>query len=88
MTLSYDAQISTDAAHGLIVGMAVTQAADGGYTTRENIKQMAEREIDFVGSMNGKGCRAERVPEPSTAPTSAFIYDRERDAYLCRKASH
>src|SRR5712692_3423834 len=77
LALSYNAQISTDAAQGLIVGVAVTQeandsaqllpavermeqrlkktpqqmVADGGYTTRDNIEKMAEREIDFLGSL-------------------------------------
>jgi hypothetical protein len=42
LALSYNAQLSTDASHGLIVGVRVTQAAsdweqivaDAGYTTR------------------------------------------------------
>jgi transposase len=77
LALSYNAQISADAAHGLIVGVAVTQevndcrqllpavdrlearlkekpqqmVADTGYTTRETIEAMAERKIDFLGSM-------------------------------------
>src|SRR5208282_4035144 len=105
---SYNAQISTDAAHGLIVGVAVTQdandsaqllpavdrveqrlektpqqlVADGGYTTRDNIEKMAGREIDFVGSMQW-----ENVPSgtntPGRLPPSAFVYDRERDCYVC-----
>jgi transposase len=108
LSLSYNAQISTDAANGLIVGVAVTQAAedsaqllpavdrvqerlkekpqqlvaDGGYTTRENIEQMAGRQIDFVGSMKWEG-----VPSGTNTPNrlapSAFIYDRERGGYLC-----
>ena len=78
-----------NAAHGLLVGVAVTQAAedsgqllpgvdrvrerlkekpqqllaDGGYTTRESVEQMAEREIDFVGSMKWNG-----VPGGTSAP--------------------
>jgi transposase len=108
LSLSYNAQISTDAAHGLIVGVAVTQeandsgqlvpavnrveerlkkkprqvAADGGYTTRDNIEQMAEREIDFLGSM-----RWENVPSgvtiPNRLPPSAFAYDQERNCFIC-----
>src|SRR5712691_4163311 len=106
LTLSYNAQISTDASHGLIVGMAVTQeaddsaqllpavdrveerlkkkpqqmVADGGYTTRDNIEKLAEREIDFLGSMG-----REETPSGATAPhrlpPSAFHYDGEQDQY-------
>lgn len=108
LSLSYNAQISTDAAHGLIVGAAVSQeandygqllpaverieerlekepqqlVADAGYTTRDNIEQMAERGIDFLGSL-----ARENVPSGTTTPErfppSAFVYDRERDVYVC-----
>jgi transposase len=108
LALSYNAQISADAAHGLIVDVTVTQdandskqlvpavnrveqrlkkklrqmAADGGYTTRDNIEQMAERKIDFLGSM-----RWENVPSgvtiPNQLPPSAFVYDQERNCFLC-----
>jgi transposase len=108
LALSYNAQISTDAAHGLIVGVAVTQeandsaqllpavdqveerlkkkprqlVADGGYTTRDNIEKLAGREIDFLGSM-----RWENVPSgaslPGRLPPSAFLYQPERNRYLC-----
>jgi len=73
---SYNAQISTDGKHGLIVAVDVTQAgndchqlaqaaeqieqrcgrkplrmvADAGYTSRENIQELAEKNIDFVGA--------------------------------------
>lgn len=108
LALSYNAQISADAAQGLIVDVAVTQeandsgqlvpavnrveerlkkkprqvAADGGYTTRDNIEQMAEREIDFLGSM-----RWENVPSgvtiPNRLPPSAFVYEQERNCFIC-----
>src|SRR6202140_4959152 len=104
--LSYNAQISADAAHGLIVGVAVTQAAndtgqllpavdrveqrlnkspqqmvaDRGYTTRENIEEMARREIDFLGTMR-------YVPRganlPNQLPPSAFLYQPERNRCVC-----
>jgi transposase len=104
--LSYNAQISADAAHGLIVGVAVTQAAndtgqllpavdrveqrlnkspqqmvaDRGYTTRENIEEMAKREIDFLGSMK-------YVPRganlPNRLPPSVFLYQQETDRCVC-----
>lgn len=108
LSLSYNAQISADAAHRLIVGVAVTQeandsaqllpavdrveqhlnkrpqqwVADGGYTTRDNIEKLAEREIDFLGSM-----RWENVPSgasvPNRLPPSAFVYQPERNRYIC-----
>jgi Transposase DDE domain len=108
LALSYNAQISADAAHGLIVGVAVTQevndygqllpaverieqrlekkpqqmVADAGYTTRETIEAMAERKIDFLGSLTG----AEKLSRADTTdrlPPSAFVYDRERDCFVC-----
>jgi transposase len=108
LSLSYNAQISTDAAHGLIVGVAVTQAvndygqllpavdrieerlekepqqmvADAGYTTRETIEDMAERKIDFLGSLTEKE-KLSRAATMNCLPSSAFIYDRERDVYVC-----
>jgi hypothetical protein len=108
LALSYNAQISTDAAQGLIVGVAVTQeandsaqlvpavermeqrlkkkpqqmVADGGYTTRDNIEKMAEREIDFLGSM-GREEMPSGVTAPHRLPPSAFLYDGEQDRYLC-----
>jgi transposase len=108
LALSYNAQISTDAAQGLIVGVAVTQeandsaqllpavdrveerlekepqqmVADGGYTTRENIEQMAGRDIDFLGSWPW-----ENVPSgtttPNRLPPSVFVYDAERNCFIC-----
>src|ERR1700686_4486538 len=108
LSLSYNAQISADAANGLIVGVAVTQeandsaqllpavdrmenqlrqtpqqlVADGGYSTRDNIERMAERRIDFLGSMG-----REEMPSGATAPQrlppSAFIYQAETNRYVC-----
>jgi transposase len=108
LSLSYNAQISTDAAHGMIVGVAVTQAvndygqllpavdriqerlekapqqmvADAGYTTRETIEDMAERKIDFLGSLTEKE-KLSRAATMNCLPSSAFVYDRERDVYVC-----
>jgi len=107
LTLSYNAQISADAAHGLIVGVAVTQevndcrqllpavdrlearlkkkpqqmVADTGYTTRETIEAMAKREIDFLGSMVEEKKRGR--PALERLPPTAFVYDRERDCFVC-----
>src|SRR5260221_12334144 len=103
LTLSYNAQISADAAHGLIVGVAVTQevndcrqllpavdrlearlkkkpqqmVADKGYTTRETIEAMAERKLDFLGSMGEEKKRGR--PALERLPPSALRYDRYRD---------
>ena len=107
LTLSYNAQISADAVHGLIVGMAVTQdvndgrqllpavdrletrlkkkprqmIADKGYTTRETIEAMAERKIDFLGSMLEAKKRGRPVLE--RLPPTAFVYDGNRDCFVC-----
>src|ERR1700726_655324 len=108
LSLSYNAQISANAANGLIVSAAVTQqandsaqllpavermenqlqqtpqqlVADGGYSTRDNIEKMAERGIDFLGSMG-----REEMPSGTTAPhrfpPSAFVYQAETNRYVC-----
>lgn len=104
--LSYNAQISTDAAHGLIVGVEVTaeandceqllpavdrleqrlnktpqqMIADRGYTTRKNIEKMAERQIDFLGSMRHV---ARGANLPNQLSPSAFLYQPERDRCIC-----
>ena len=105
---SYNVQISADAAHGLIVGVEVTQEAndsdqlapaverveqrlqrkpqqviaDGGYTTRANIEEMAEREMDFLGSMGRKNMPS-GATRPNRLPPSAFVYQPETDRYVC-----
>ena len=54
--------------------------ADRGYTTRENIEEMAKREIDFLGSMK-------YVPRganlPNQLPPSVFLYQQETDRCVC-----
>jgi transposase len=108
LALSYNAQISADAAHGLIVGVAVTQeandsaqllpaveriaerlqkkpqqmVADGGYTTRENIAKMAERAIDFLGSL-GREETPSGATAPQRLPPGAFVYQPESNRYVC-----
>jgi transposase len=108
LALSYNVQISTDAARGLIVGVAVTQeandsaqllpavdrveerlekmpqqmVADGGYTTRENIERMAERDIDFLGSWPWENVSS-GTTTPNRLPPSAFVYDMERNCFIC-----
>lgn len=108
LALSYNAQLSTDGAHGLIVGVSVTQAAndwdqllpaleqidqrlrrqpqqtiaDAGYTTRAVIEEMAERKMDFLGSMPREDASSGRTA-PNRLPPSAFVYQPETDRYLC-----
>ncbi len=56
--------------------------ADSGYSTRENMEKMATREIDFLGTM-----RYQNVPRranlPNQLPPSAFLYQREKNHYVC-----
>ena len=102
LALSYNAQISADAAPGLIVGVAVTQEAndtgqllpaversaerwqrkpeqmvgDAGYTTRAAIEEMAERKVDFLGSMPREEASTGRTA-PQRLPPSAFLFQPE-----------
>src|ERR1700691_573812 len=104
---SYNAQISTDARHGFIVGAEITQAgndyhqllpaverieqrwgrrpermvADAGYTSGENIEGMAEKEIDFVGSLADDASKARTNAKRFDA--ARFIYEVEEDRYIC-----
>jgi transposase len=108
LALSYNAQISADAAHGLIVNVAVTQeandtgqllpavegieerlqrkpkqmVADAGYTTRAAIEEMAERKMDFLGSMPREDATTGRTA-PHRLPPSAFIFQPETNRYVC-----
>ncbi len=89
---SHNVQISTDAAHRLIVGVSVTQSvndqgqlppaldevernlgrlpqqvvADAGFTTRETILKLAERQVDFIGGTVEAGKRSR--PRPGIGP--------------------
>jgi hypothetical protein len=108
LALSYQAQISADAAHGLIVGVAVTQEAndtgpllpaveriaerlqrkpeqrvgDAGYSTGAAIEEMAERKVDFLGSMRREDASRGRTA-PQRLPPSAFIFQPETNRYEC-----
>lgn len=108
---SYNAQICTDAAEGVIVAVQVTQAgndyaqlipgvenvernmgrepdqviADGGFTSRENILAMAERNIDFIGSFSNAD-RTNRLKALGVANEfypDAFVYDEVHNTYTC-----
>jgi transposase len=107
---SHNVQLSTDAAHTVIVGVSVTPSAndegqltpaleevkrnlgrfpqqvvaDAGYTTRETILEMAERQVDFIGGTVEEGKLSR--PGPGVAPAfraAAFAYEAEHDAYRC-----
>ncbi len=107
---SHNVQISTDAAHRMIVGVSVTQSAndegqlpgaldevkrnlgrlpqqvvvDAGFTTKETILEMAERQVELIGPMMkaGEPSRPRRGIDPAFAH-AAFVYDAERDTYTC-----
>ncbi len=58
--------------------------ADAGYTTREAILEMAERQVDFIGGRVEAGGRSR--PRPGIDPAfraAAFGYEAERDTYRC-----
>jgi hypothetical protein len=105
---SYNVQISTDAAQGMVVAVeVVTEAsdsaqllpalerieqrlkqkpqqvvADGGYTTRDVIEQMAERQIDFLGNL-GRDLTGSGITAPHQLPPKAFLYDPEVNRLRC-----
>ena len=56
--------------------------ADGGYTTREAIQQMAERQIDFLGNL-GRELAGSGVTTPGRLPPSAFAYQPGINRYRC-----
>jgi transposase len=107
---SHNLQISTDAAHSIIVGVSVTQSAndegqlpgalkevkrnlgrlprqvvtDAGFTTRETIVEMAERQVDLIGGTVELEKRSRPGPGVDAAfRASAFNYEPERDVYRC-----
>jgi hypothetical protein len=108
LALRYNTQISADAAHGLMVGVAVTQeahdtgpllpaverseeglqrkpqqmVADAGYSTRAAIAEMAERQVDFLGSRPREDASTGRTA-PHRLPPSAFIFQPATNRYVC-----
>jgi transposase len=56
--------------------------ADAGYTTRATIEEMAERKMDFLGSMPREDGATGKTT-PHRLPPSAFVYQPEADRYLC-----
>jgi transposase len=61
--------------------------ADGGYTSRGNIVAMAEKGVDFVGSMDdgaaqSAGQLSRRGIDPAYGP-AAFVHNPETNTYTC-----
>jgi hypothetical protein len=54
--------------------------ADGGYTTRENIMAMDERETDFIGSYDG---RSKKRGADNEFHRDKFVYDQESGVCIC-----
>ena len=52
-----------------------------GYTNRENIHELAEKNIDFVGSLANNAAKA-RTNQQRFAATQ-FVYEAELDRYIC-----
>jgi len=103
---SYNLQVSTDSAFGIIVAQAISQrpedcgellpalqrieenagkapvqiVADGGYTTRENIMAMNEKETDFIGSFEG---RSKKRGIDHEFHHDKFTYDQDSNTYAC-----
>jgi transposase len=108
---AYNVQISTDAAHGIVLDVQAVQAAadwdqlipgverieqnvgtmsqmivDAGYTNRENIVAMAERQIELIGPGPQKPMNRQRYDERGIADgfhADAFRYDEEAKHYVC-----
>ena len=108
---SYNAQVSTDADSGVIVGVHLSQSAedshelkaameeihknlgrlpeqvvaDGGFTNRESIQRMAEKGIDFYGSLPDPKERSEAAMkshgiDPQFAPHFFILQPETRTA--------
>lgn len=60
---------------------------DGGYTKKENIVGMAEREIDLIGSLEheekNRQARQRRQGYADAYAPSKFVYDADTDTYRC-----
>jgi len=101
---SYNVQITSDMAYGMILDVAISQegndshqllpaverieqrlqekpkaiVADGDYTNRKNVELMAEKQVEFVGSL-----RREAEEGGGRLPASAFGYAPDGDFYIC-----
>jgi hypothetical protein len=110
---SYNVQVNTDSANGVVVAVDVTQAgndfdqlvpgvkrveenlgetpkqvvADGGYVSRDNIMEMQERGVDFIGPQCDDAAKARAVySSQGTGPeyySDKFVYDAEKDQFVC-----
>lgn len=70
------------------LGRKPTQVVtDGGFTSRQNILEMAAQGIDFIGPESGPeqssaGQLSQRTISPEFHP-QAFVYDAQQDTYCC-----
>lgn len=64
-------------------GQVVT---DGGFTSRQNILEMAAQGIDFIGPESGPEPSSGQVSQRGVSPEfhpKAFVYDAQQDTYRC-----
>lgn len=55
---------------------------DSGYVSRDNVQEMAQREVDLLGSLaDDKAKRGER--DQGRYPSSMFVYNADQDHYVC-----
>lgn len=55
---------------------------DSGYISRENVEEMAQREVDLIGSLPDDAAKqGERGKD--RYPNSRFVYHPEKDHYVC-----
>jgi Transposase DDE domain len=82
----FDALLPAVERLGQTLGAAPAQiVVDGGYTTRENIVAMAERETDLIGhfrSVSHRGQFEKRGVDAAFWPEH-FFYDELHDTYTC-----
>lgn len=109
----YNAQITTETSHGIVVGVGVSASAsdygelipamarveenlgckpaqgivDGGFTSRENIVEMAKAGVDLIGSLSERSAQTEaqmrrRGVDEAFHPRH-FEYDAPTDQFRC-----
>ena len=110
---SFNAQISTDSAHGIVVSSFVTQSAsdfnelipaldaieknlkklpdqvvvDAGFTSRENIMDVADKKVDLIGSVLDGSPRASALLKSRGVSEDfypdKFGHDPQSDSFRC-----
>ena len=105
---SYNVQITSDTAQGLIVDVEVAQEGndfqqlipaverveesfgkapgqilvDSGYISRENVEEVAQHQVDLLGSLADDAAKKGERGKQRYA-ISMFVYDAEQDHYVC-----